>query len=82
MYTEKLIPLKIPDIGENDAIELIEWLVRAGEQVTADQALCELVTAKAAFQLESPCDGTVTEINKPAGTLVTIGEVVAQLQPC
>jgi pyruvate/2-oxoglutarate dehydrogenase complex dihydrolipoamide acyltransferase (E2) component len=75
------IPLKVPDIGDAERIELVTWYVQAGDHVDEGQELCELVTDKAAFPLESPRNGRVTEILKPAGSVVTVGEALVYLQP-
>jgi len=48
------IPLNVPDIGDTDKIELVSWNISAGQSVKEGQELCELVTDKAAFPLESP----------------------------
>ena len=75
------IPLKVPDTGDAEKIELINWYVEVGAVVSEGQELCELVTDKAAFPLESPRDGTITEILKSAGSLVVVGETLVRLTP-
>lgn len=75
------ISLKVPDIGDADKIELVAWHVAADESVSEGQELCELVTDKAAFPLESPHDGRIVEILQPAGSVVAVGETLAKLIP-
>lgn len=73
------IPLSVPDIGDAEKIELASWKVKAGDQVTEGQELCELVTDKAAFPLEAPHAGTIVSISRSTGDLVKVGEVLAVL---
>jgi pyruvate/2-oxoglutarate dehydrogenase complex dihydrolipoamide acyltransferase (E2) component len=79
MDERKRIPLNIPDIGEAEKIEIVSWYVRPGERVNADQELCEIVTDKAAFPLESPEKGVIEKILAGSGATVRIGETVAVL---
>ncbi len=76
----KRIPLNVPDIGEADRIELVTWNVPSGAQVHMHQELCELVTDKAAFPLESPYPGRLVEILAAAGSLVHVGDPLAVLE--
>ena len=77
---DQKIPLMVPDVGEVSSIELIEWHVAPGDTVRQGQELCELVTDKAAFPLESPFDGVLAEILKPQGSWVNQGDTLAILQ--
>lgn len=71
----------MPDIGDAEKIELVAWYAAAGDAVAENQELCELVTDKAAFPLESPQSGQLGEILKPAGSQVKVGETLALLTP-
>lgn len=75
------IPLKVPDIGDAEKIELVAWYVAEGDTVSENQELCELVTDKAAFPLESPRGGQLGELLKPAGSQVKVGETLVLLSP-
>ncbi len=75
------IPLKVPDIGDAERIELVGWNVRAGDRVEEGQELCELVTDKAAFPLESPRAGVIVELKGAAGDAVHVGDTLAILSP-
>lgn len=66
--------LQIPDIGDCESIELLQWNFQPGETFEAGDELCELVTDKAAFSLEAPSKGRVEEILIPAKRTVSIGE--------
>lgn len=75
----EIIPLQVPDIGDAEKIELVSWAVTEGQHVAEEDEICELVTEKAAFPLESPHAGTISSIKKEAGTTVTVGETLAEL---
>ena len=52
--------VKVPDIGEGIAeVELVEWHVRPGDTVVADQSLADVMTDKATVEVPSPVTGTV-----------------------
>ncbi len=74
-----VVPLLVPDVGDAESIELIEWNIKSGDHVIQGQEICELVTDKAAFPLESPYSGTIQSINKNPGEHVVVGEVIAYL---
>lgn len=75
------IPLSVPDIGDAEKIELAGWKVKPGDAVLKDQELCELVTDKAAFPLESPAAGRIESLEKQPGEFVRVGEVLAYMEP-
>ncbi len=74
------VPLLVPDIGEAEEIELVQWNVKEGDVVKKDQELCELVTTKATFPLESPMDGVIVKILKEKNSKVKVGEELAILE--
>jgi len=59
--------------------ELVEWRVEVGDEVHEGQPLGEVVTDKVDMELESPFDGTVSELLVDAGSVVTVGTVVARV---
>src|SRR5512140_996821 len=53
---------KLPDIGEGVVEgEIVKWLVKAGDQVTEDQPLVEVMTDKATVTIPSPRRGKVVQ---------------------
>jgi pyruvate dehydrogenase E2 component (dihydrolipoamide acetyltransferase) len=59
--------------------ELVEWRVEVGDQVHEGQPLGEVVTDKVDMELESPFDGTISELLVEAGSVVSVGAVVARV---
>ena len=74
------IALHVPDIGDAKKIELVSWNVSAGDHVEEGEELCELVTDKASFPMESPHKGKVLKIEKQSGSLVKVGEPLLLLE--
>ncbi len=65
---------RMPDVGEGlTEAEVVRWFVEPGEQVSVNQILCEIETAKALVELPSPFEGTVAELHALAGQVVPVG---------
>ena len=71
--------VKVPSVGES-IVEgvLMSWLKENGDFVRADEDLYEFETEKANVTVPSPYAG-ILEITVPAGTKITIGQVVAYI---
>ena len=68
--------LEVPQIGTSKKIEIVQWYVKEGDQVSKEQVLCELLTEKASFQMEAPVNGKVKSILKKTHSPVKIGEKI------
>ena len=68
---------RLPDIGEGltDA-EIVEWHVKVGDEVAADQALVDMETAKAVVEITSPFAGVVLHLGGGEGDTVNVGDVL------
>ena len=65
----------LPDLGEGLAeAEILAWHVQAGDEVTVDQVVAEVETAKAAVEVPIPFAGVVAELHGEPGTIVTVGQ--------
>ena len=68
---------KLPDVGEGlTEAEILKWYVQAGDQVTVNQIIVEIETAKAAVELPSPFAGVVNELLFTEGTTVDVGQPI------
>ncbi|RME92593.1 MAG: hypothetical protein D6767_02860 [Candidatus Hydrogenedentota bacterium] len=76
----KVVDLTIPDIGDADSIELIQWNFKEGETFAEGDEICDLVTDKATFSLEAPSAGVIQKILIPAKSKVEIGQKAAILE--
>lgn len=64
----------LPDLGEGiDKATIVCWHVKVGEQVDEGQDVCEVVTDKATFHIESPIKGRVQDILVNEGADARVG---------
>jgi len=72
---------KLPDVGEGIAeAEIVEYLVKAGDAVTADQPVVRIETDKAVVELPCPVSGTVAEVPFKSGDTVKVGETLLVIE--
>lgn len=71
----------LPDLGEGlpDA-EIVEWLVSEGDEVTVDQPLVSMETAKAVVEVPSPFTGKVVKFHGGPGDVIKTGSPLAEFQ--
>ena len=80
MEIKKYFELKTPDLGDTDRIELIKWYTEIGDEIEEGQEILELVTDKAAFPVEAPMSGILSEIRVLAGSIVQKYEVLGAME--
>ena len=65
---------RLPDVGEGlTEAEIVTWKVRVGDQVSVDQPLVEIETAKSLVELPSPFAGVITALHGTAGDTIDVG---------
>src|SRR5580658_10800046 len=65
---------KLPDVGEGlTEADIVRWHVKPGDQVTVNQIIVEIETAKAVVELPSPYAGTVADLLVPEGATADVG---------
>jgi pyruvate dehydrogenase E2 component (dihydrolipoamide acetyltransferase) len=69
----------VPDIGDFDQVEVIEVLVKPGDEVKKDQSLITLESDKASMEIPSSADGVVTAVLVKVGDKVSRGSLIAKL---
>ena len=72
-------PIIIPALGTDDAVEIIEILVAAGESVTADQALIVLENDKASMEIPAPFAGKLETLTVQQGDKVKEGDTIGAI---
>lgn len=66
---------KLPDLGEGlPEADILEWHIQEGDQVTTDQVLVSVETAKAIIEIPSPQDGEIAHLFGQAGDTIHTGE--------
>ena len=65
---------KLPDLGEGlQEAEIVEWHVKLGDDVRADQPLMSVETAKAIVEIPSPQPGRIAKLFGQPGDIVHLG---------
>ena len=75
-----LVEVKVPDIGDFKAVEVIEVSVRAGDAIAREQSLITLESDKASMEVPSDAAGVVREVRVKAGDKVSEGTVIAVVE--
>ncbi len=76
----QLLEVKVPDIGDFDAVEVIEILVKPGATVAAEQSLITVESDKASMEIPSPAAGVVRELKLALGDKVAQGSAILMLE--
>jgi len=65
---------RLPDAGEGlTEAEIVAWHVAVGDEVTVNQTIVEIETAKSLVELPSPFTGVVAQLLVQPGTTVEVG---------
>jgi 2-oxoisovalerate dehydrogenase E2 component (dihydrolipoyl transacylase) len=65
---------RLPDVGEGlTEADIVTWRVKPGDQVTINQVIVEIETAKAVVELPSPYEGVVAQLLVDEGQSVDVG---------
>src|SRR5271155_2412952 len=77
---QQTIDVVTPAAGESVTEgTILEWRVKVGELIKADDTIVEISTDKVDLELPSPASGTVSEILIAEGETVTVGQVIARI---
>ena len=76
----ELMEARVPDIGSDSGVPVIELLVKVGDVVDKDQGLVTLESDKATMEVPSPFAGTIREILVKVGDEITTGALVAMIE--
>jgi len=69
----ELKTIQLPDIGDFDAVEVIEVLVNVGDVIEMETSLITVESDKASMEIPAPFAGTVTNVMVKTGDKVSIG---------
>jgi dihydrolipoamide dehydrogenase len=72
--------VKVPDIGDFKEIEVIEVLVKPGDDIAKEQSLITLESDKATMEIPSPEAGVVKELRVKVGDKVSKGSSILVLE--
>ena len=75
------IEVKVPTLGESvTEATVATWFKKAGDDVAADEMLCELETDKVTVEVPSPGTGTLSEIVAGEGETVGVDALLATIE--
>ena len=69
----------VPDIGNFDSVDVIEVLVKAGDNIAKEDSLITVESDKASMDIPSPFAGVVKEIKIKVGDKVAQGGVILSM---
>ena len=72
--------VRIPDLGTDEAVDVIEVLVAAGDLVVREDGLITLESDKASMDVPAPAAGKVREIKVKPGDKVQEGSVILLME--
>ncbi|GGM01152.1 dihydrolipoyllysine-residue succinyltransferase component of 2-oxoglutarate dehydrogenase complex [Pseudooceanicola nanhaiensis] len=74
------IDVMVPTLGESvTEATVATWFKKEGDQVEADEMLCELETDKVSVEVPAPAAGVLGKILKPEGETVEAGGKLAEM---
>ncbi len=76
-----VVEVKVPDIGDFKDVEIIEVLVKAGDEISAEQSLITVESDKASMEIPSSAAGVVRELRVKVGDKVSEGSLLLLLEP-
>ena len=76
----QLIEVKVPDIGDFDAVPVIELFVKVGDTIAVDDAIATLESDKATMDVPSSAAGVVKEVLISLGDKVSEGSVLIKIE--
>ena len=72
--------VELPDIGDFDAVDIIEVLVKVGDAVNENDSIITLETDKATMEIPAPFSGRVTSLSIKVGDKVVQGDLILTLE--
>ncbi|HEY1095688.1 MAG TPA: 2-oxoglutarate dehydrogenase complex dihydrolipoyllysine-residue succinyltransferase [Alphaproteobacteria bacterium] len=76
-----MVDIVVPPLGESvTEATIAKWLVKEGDAVAVDQALCELETDKVTLEVNAPSAGVLKSIAAKAGQNVAVGAVLGAIE--
>ncbi len=76
----KITDVFLPDIGDFDAVEVIEVLVSSGDQIAVEDSIITLESDKATMEIPSPHTGVVRDVLVKVGDKINEGHKLVTLE--
>lgn len=78
----EIIEVRVPDIGTADEVDVIEVLVRTGDNVNQEDGLITVETDKATMDVPCSANGEVKAVKVATGDKVKQGSLILLLEVC
>src|SRR6516164_6173798 len=75
------IEVLIPDIGGFKDVDVIDVLVKDGQQIEKETPLVTIETEKAAMDVPAPAAGRIAQVKLKTGDKVSEGSLILMLEP-
>ena len=72
--------ISVPDIGDFKEVEIIEVLVKPGDEVKKNDPIVTLESDKSSVEVQSPFEGKISELKVKIGDKVSEGSILATLE--
>ena len=74
---EKLL---VPDIGEFEKVEVIELLVKPGDQINSNDPVVTIESDKSSVEIPSTISGKIETLNVKVGDKVSMGDLLLSIE--
>src|SRR5271170_3469182 len=75
------IEVRVPDIGGFKDVNVIDVLVKDGQQIDKETPLVTIETEKAAMDVPAPVAGKIAQVKLKTGDKVSEGSLILLLEP-
>lgn len=75
-----IVEVVVPDIGDFDAVEIIEVLVDIGDPLQPEDSLITVESDKASMEIPCPHEGMVKEMKVAVGDKISRGDVILLME--
>ena len=72
--------ISVPDIGDFKDVEVIEVLIKPGDQVNINDPIITIESDKSSIEIPSPLDGKIKDLKVKIGDKVSEGSILATIQ--
>ena len=75
-----IIDIKVPNIGDFKDVEIIEILVKEGQEINKGDSIITLESDKSSVEVPSDHSGKISNINVKVGDKVSEGDLILKIE--
>ena len=75
-----IIDIKVPNIGDFKDVEIIEILVKNGQEISKGDSIITLESDKSSVEVPSDYSGKISNINVKVGDKVSEGDLILKIE--